>query len=55
MYGFEYDKVWLIWVSLEDDGASSGNAYKFKNLGKTVFLTCEEAEEALKEMKKYCN
>lgn len=50
VYGFEYDKAWLIWVSLEDDSASSMNAYKFKNFGKTLFLNREEAEKALKEM-----
>ena len=52
VYGFEYDKEWLIWVSLEGDDTSSRNAYKFSNFGKTVFLTHEEAVKALEEMKK---
>ena len=52
VYGFECDKGWIIWVSLEGDNASSRNAYKFENIGKTVFFTHEEAEKVLEEMKK---
>lgn len=48
--GFEYDKEWVIWVSLNDDNPSSRNAYKFENFGKTVFLIREEAEKALKKL-----
>ena len=52
VYGFEYDKGWFIWVSLDDNSASSDEAYKLENFGKTVFLTYEEAEKVLEEMMK---
>lgn len=52
VYGFEYDKGWFVWVSLDDDSASSGKAYKLENFAKTVFLTYEEAERALEAVEK---
>ena len=50
VYGFEYDKGWMIWVSLKDDNPSSRNAYKFENFGKTVFFTKKEAKKAWEKL-----
>lgn len=50
VYGFEFDEEWVVWVHLADDNPHSGNAYPIANIGKTVFLTREEAEKALEEV-----
>ena len=49
VYGFEFDEEWVVWVHLADDNPHSGNAYPIADIGKTVFLTREEAEKALEE------
>lgn len=49
--GFEFDKTWLVWVHFEKDTPTAGVAFKVKDFGKTVFLTREEAEDALEGMK----
>ena len=49
-YGFEFDEEWIVWVHLADDNPHSGNAYPIADIGKTVFLTREEAEKALEDI-----
>lgn len=49
VYGYELVEGcgWVIWVHMEGE-TYSGNAYRFSDFGKTVFLTREEAEQALR-------
>lgn len=49
VYGYELNEGygWVIWAHMEGE-TYSGNAYCFSDFGKTVFLTREEAERALK-------
>ena len=47
---FEYDKEWFAWIYIDGCNKDLQIAYKIRNFNKTVFLTREEAEKALKEM-----
>ena len=47
---FEYDKEWFAWIHIDGCNKDLQIAYKIRNFDKTVFLTREEAEKALKEM-----
>ena len=54
VYGFQLTSnivmkkcEWVLWAHMEKDGAYDGNAYRLADIGRTVFLTREEAEAAL--------
>ena len=49
---FEYDKEWFVWIHIDGCNKDLQIAYKTSNFNQTVFLTREEAEKALKEIKK---
>ena len=51
--GFEFNSAWpVMWVHLEHDTPTVKIAFRLNEIGKTVFLTREEAEAALKEREK---
>lgn len=47
--GFEFNKKCFIWVHFKNDTPTGGIAFELNDIGKTVFLTKEEAEKSLKE------
>lgn len=43
--GFEFEKVWVVWVNFDKDNPKSCISFKVNDFGKTIFYNREDAEK----------